>query len=173
MTQKNMVPNGDFSTGDFSEWIPQGYDTPMSVERHNGSYAARLVGGRNQGQSLATKTFHIQPGVFAFSSRIQAPNAAPLQDTKDRRIHIPVLSKTPNPMFHAHIYCTLWTTNRNTGEHEVWPEVRYVDPQTRTLTLKGTIRPGYEWLSVHFAIPNDPFGNKGHYLISKVWFSVV
>ncbi|WP_438298716.1 hypothetical protein [Pseudomonas sp. NMS19W] len=173
MSQKNMVPNGDFSTGDFSKWIPQGYDTPISVERHNGNYAARLVGGRNQGQSLATETFQIHPGEFDFSFQIQAPDAAPLQDTKDRRIHLPVLDKTPNPLFHAHIYYTLWATNRNTGEHELWPEVRYVDSQTRTLTLKGTIQPGYEWLSVHFAITNDFFGNKGPYFIDNVWFSTM
>ncbi|MDL5592061.1 hypothetical protein QS468_05065 [Bacillus subtilis] len=173
MTQKNLVPNGDFGTGDFSHWIPENHNTPMSVEPYNGHYAARLVGGRSQGQNLATKTFRIQPGEFTFNFKIQAPDAYPLQDTKSRQLHISDQDKTSNVLLNAFVTYTLWATKSNSGEEEIWYGAQYVDPQTRTLTLKGTIQPGYERLSIHFAIPNDPFGNKGRYFISDVWFWVL
>lgn len=173
MTQNNLVPNGDFGTGDFSLWIPRNYDTPMSVVHHNGNYVARLVGGRNQGQNLATEPFPVQSGAFALKFNVQAPEAVPLQDTKDRRFHITDSGKTSNPLVHAFIVYTLWATNRSTGEAEIWSGSEYVDQKTRTITLNGMIRPGFEWLDIFFAIPSDPFGNKGPYFIDNVWLSVV
>lgn len=170
MKQKNLVPNGDFSSGDFRHWITHNYDTPMSVVLRNSNYAARMVGGRNQGQNLATERFRIQPGEFTFGVDVQAPNAVPLQDTKDRRFHTTDRDKTSNPLLHAFITCTIWANNPSTGEDEIWYGQKYVDPKTRTMTLKGIIQPGYQWLDIHFAIPNDPFGNKGPYFIDNVSF---
>ncbi|MCU0070568.1 hypothetical protein N8H71_03145 [Pseudomonas koreensis] len=173
MTQKNLIRNGDFSTGDFQHWIARNYDTPMSVVLHHSNYAARMVGGRNQGQNLATERFRIQHGEFTLSVDAEAPNAVPLQDTTARQFHTTDRDKTSNPLLRAFITCTIWAYNPGTGEDEVWYRLEYVDPKTRTLTLKGIIRPGYEWLDVHFGIPNDPFGNKGPYFINKVWFWIL
>lgn len=172
MTQKNLVPNGDFGTGDFLHWIPQNYDTPMSVVPHNGGYAARLVGGRNQGQNLATEPFPAQPGAFTFKFNAQAPDAVPLKDTKERRFNITDSGKASNPLVHAFTVYTLWATNRSTGESEIWSGSEYVDPQTKTITLNGIIRPGFDRLEIFLAIPSDPFGNKGPYFVENVWFSV-
>ncbi|QTD30809.1 hypothetical protein [Pseudomonas fluorescens] len=173
MTQKNLILNGDFGTGDFQHWIARNYDTPMSVVLHNSNYAVRMVGGRNQGQNLATERFRTEPGEFTLSFDVQAPDAVPLQDTKDRRFHISDHDKLSNPLLHAFVIYTLWLENPTTGESEVWHQLKYVDPTKQTLTFKGTVPPGFERVDIYLAIPSDPFGNKGHYIIDNFWFWVL
>ncbi|VVO04124.1 hypothetical protein PS718_02904 [Pseudomonas fluorescens] len=167
----NLIPNGDFSSGNFKHWIPKAYDTPMAVELWESNYVARMVGGRSSGQNLASETFSIAPGLFKFSFDVRAPDSMPLEDTADRRFHIQDHDKVANsPLLHAFLSYIVWARHSDGSESNAWTGTVYVDAQKKQITVEGELPEGFTRADVHFGFPSDPFGNKGPYFLDNVQF---
>jgi len=169
MKQTNRIKNGGFSSGNFDYWRPRGYDTPITVELREGNFAARMVGGRNQGQNLAAEIFSVKPGAFKFDFDIEAPEAVPIENTQHRTFHIQGRETADNPLINAFVVYTIWMTN-DQGESTIWTSWRYVDRQSQTITVEGITPEGYGRVDIQIAIPSDPFGNKGCYFLDNFQF---
>jgi hypothetical protein len=169
---KNYLLNGDFSTGDFSHWTASSFHTPMSVELRDFNYVARMTGGRSEGQNLASDAFKTPPGPFRFSFNVQAPEAVPLIDSNSRRVHITGAEGNADPLINAFVIYTIWAESPIDEASEIWQGLIYAGPNNQVITVEGILRPGYQHVDIHLAIPSDPFGNKGPYFLDDIQFSM-
>lgn len=151
---RSSIPNGDFETGDFTDWTVQSFNTTASVVRYDGSYKARLVGGRSAGQLLFTR-IEARPGKFSLSFTAVAPKSIEHEGP-------------PDPLVHAFLLFIV------TGFDAAGQPIQHdfstagINPTSKTITYNGEMLPGVKEAEVRFSIPSDPFGNKGEVYLDDV-----
>ncbi|MBN3863356.1 hypothetical protein HCU66_14050 [Pseudomonas frederiksbergensis] len=150
------IPNGNFETGDFTGWTVQAFNTPATVVFFNGSYKARLVGGRSTGQLLFTR-IKAKPGTFTLSFTAIAPQSIEHQGP-------------PDPLTHAFVLfiVTGFDASGVPVQHDF--STAGITPSSNTITYSGELLPGVEEVEIRFSIPSDPFANKGPVYLDEVNF---
>jgi hypothetical protein len=150
------VPNGDFETGDFTYWTVQNFHTPASVEKHGGSYKARLVGGRSTGQLLFTR-FKAGPGVFTLTFTASAPQSIKHEGSPDLRLHAFVL-----------FIVTGFDADNVPIQSDF--SLSGINPTEKVITYSAELLPEVKQVEVRFSIPSDPYANKGPVYLDNVNF---
>ncbi|WP_426205972.1 hypothetical protein [Pseudomonas sp. TWP3-1] len=153
----NIIPNGDFETGDFSFWTLRVFQGKADVVNHNRSFQARVQPGVDNGVLLFNK-FDAPPGPCDMTFIASAPTAQNFKPPFNYATH-PFLAY----FVEAYDANGLWLS-MDIGLAQLQP--------TETLfRYSGTMPAGTAKVEVRFSGPSDPDGSKGPLYIDHVTYT--
>lgn len=154
---RQQLKNGDFETGDFTDWTVQSFGTPAAVVLHNRSNQARMEPGKDTGQLMFT-SFAAPPGTFTVDLEAYAPDA--------KHVEAP-----PHPDTHPLIvfFFSCFSKTGDPLQHDIG--VWWLTHTQQNFRYTGNMHPDAVKAEVRFSLPSDPLQVKGAIFLDNVVYT--